>query len=240
MYSITISGIEIKIVKKRIKNMYIRVFPPNGIVQISAPADYDDETIRMFALSKIGWIKRQIKSFENQPRQTKRQYVSGENIYLWGKRYRLDMIFSSSKNDVKVTGERIKLHVRPQSTIQQRENIVNEWYRKLLKTEISGLIEKYQKIIGVTASEWRVKNMRTKWGTCNTDKQKIWINLQLAKKSRDCLDYVIVHELVHLIEKNHTEKFTQYMNQFYPEWRVAREKLNNEVLDFMEPIDNVD
>lgn len=240
MYSIIISGVEIKIVKKRIKNMYIRVFPPNGIVQVSAPIDYDDETIRMFALSRIGWIKRQIQSFENQPRQTKRKYVSGENIYLWGKRYRLDVIFSSSKNDMKIAGDRIVLQVRPESTIQQRENVVNEWYRKLLKAEIPDIIEKYQKIIGVTPSEWHVKNMRTKWGTCNTDKKKIWINLQLTKKTRECLEYVIVHELVHLLEKNHTEKFTHYMNQFYPEWRVAKEKLNSEVLDYMEPVGNVD
>ncbi|WP_407281267.1 M48 family metallopeptidase [Lactococcus formosensis] len=240
MHTITIRDIEINVLKKNIKNMYIRVLPPDGVVQISAPIDYKDEDIRMFALSKIGWIKRQMKLFENQPRQTKRKYVSGENIYLWGRRYRLEVVFSSSRNDIRISGERIILQVRPDSTTQQRENVLNEWYRKLLKAEIPELIEKYKKIIGVNLAEWHVKNMRTKWGTCNPDKKNIWINLQLAKKSRECLHYVIVHELVHLLERNHTEKFTAYMDQFYSEWRVAREKLNFEILDYMAPVKNVD
>ena len=214
--------------------MYIRVLPPDGAVQITAPYGSNEETIRMFAVSRISWIKKQKKNFENQARQTKRQYVTGESYYVWGKRYRLDVQYSNIRNEVKILGGKLILQVRKESTPAQRENVLNEWYREQLKQEIPGVLEKCEHIAGISCTEWQVKNMRTKWGTCNIEKRRIWLNLQLAKKTPECLAYVITHELVHLLERKHNDQFKQYMDQFFPNWRAVKGTLNQQMLDYME------
>jgi predicted metal-dependent hydrolase len=229
-----IGNIEIAIIKKNIKNMYIRVLPPDGAVQITAPYGSNEETIRMFAVSRISWIKKQKKNFENQARQTKRQYATGESYYVWGKRYRLDVQYSNIRNEVKILGGKLILQVRKESTPAQRENVLNEWYREQLKQEIPGVLEKCEHIVGISCTEWQVKNMRTKWGTCNIEKRRIWLNLQLAKKTPECLAYVITHELVHLLERKHNDQFKQYMDQFFPNWRAVKGTLNQQMLDYME------
>ena len=214
--------------------MYIRVLPPDGAVQITAPYGSNEETIRMFAVSRISWIKKQKKNFENQARQTKRQYVTGESYYVWGKRYRLDVQYSNIRNEVKILGGKLILQVRKESTPAQRENVLNEWYREQLKQEIPGVLEKCEHIVRISCTEWQVKNMRTKWGTCNIEKRRIWLNLQLAKKTPECLAYVITHELVHLLERKHNDQFKQYMDQFFPNWRAVKGTLNQQMLDYME------
>ena len=233
MDELQIGNMSIAVTKKNIKNMYIRVLPPDGKVQITAPHSARDDAIRMFAVSRISWIKKQRANFAAQARQTKRQYVTGESYYVWGRRYRLDVQYSNVRNEVSLTGGHLILQVRPESTPEQRERVLNDWYREQLKSKLPEVIQKCEQVVGVHASEWKVKNMRTKWGTCNIDRKRIWINLQLAKKTPECLDYVVTHELVHLLERNHNELFQKYMDTFFPEWRVVKETLNQQMLDYM-------
>lgn len=234
MINLNVGGIDISAEKKQIKNMYIRVLPPDGKVKITAPMSATEDVIRMFAVSRIAWIKKQRQKFVEQPRQTERKYVTGESYYLWGKRYRLDVIYSNVRNDVSISGQKIVLQVRKDSTPQQRANVMDEWYREVLKNAIPPVFKKCERLVGVKAKEWQVKNMRTKWGTCNIKARRIWLNLQLAKKTPDCLEYVIIHELVHLLEKSHNDTFRAHMDRFYPNWRIIKTHLNEQMLDHME------
>lgn len=225
-----VSNIEIDIHKKNIKNMHLSVLPPEGKVRISAPHDAGDEVIRLFAVAKIGWIKKQIHKFQNQPRQTNREYVSGESHYLWGRRYRLE-VRHGYRNSVGIKANKLILTVREVSTSQQREKVMTEWYRKQLKEKLPALFAEWEKTIGVKANFVGVKNMRTRWGSCNVQAKRVWVNLQLAKKPYHCLEYIIVHELVHLLERNHTPIFIEYMDQFLPGWRSVRAELNGFIMD---------
>lgn len=234
MENLTINDIEVEIQKKNIKNLHLSVLPPKGKVRVSAPNSMNDDAIRIFIITKIGWIKKQQEKYKNQLRQCEREYVSGESVYLWGKRYRFDVVYSNVCNNVKIKGNKLIFQVREVSTTEQRENVLNDWYRKNIKEEIPQLLEKWQKIIGVTASDWGVKNMKTRWGTCNIEDKRIWLNLQLVKKPFECLEYVMVHELVHLLEKNHNKIFISYMDEFLPNWRKIKEELNSLILDYME------
>ena len=234
MEEIILCGIAMSVIKKRIKNMYIRVLPPDGKVQITVPYTVSDDLIRRFAISKIQWIKKQKKSFEGQPRLTKRQYITGESIYFWGRRYRLDVQYSDAGSHVLPAGEKLVLEVRKESTPKQREHVVNDWYRAQMKQAVPKILKKCEYIVGVNASEWRIKNMRTKWGTCNIEKKRIWLNLQLVKKTPECLEYVIIHELVHLLERNHNDRFFGYMDSFCPDWRIRKAELNQQTLDCFE------
>ncbi len=225
-----ISDIEIEVQKKKIKNMHLSVLPPDGKVRISAPVNAKDESIKLFAITKIGWIKKQINKFENQQRQTERGYVSGESHYVWGRRYRME-IRHNHRNNVEIKGNKLILTVRESSTTQQREKVMTEWYRKELKEKLPELVSKWEEPIGVQAEAVRVKDMLTRWGTCNTEDKRIWINLQLAKKPIECLEYVIVHELVHLLEKSHNSVFVDYMDKFLPDWRVTKDLLNSFIME---------
>lgn len=228
MKEIILDGISISVTKKSIKNMYLRVVPPDGEVRITAPRKVSDESIRRFAMSRLSWIKKQKKYFEERPRYVEPQYVTGESCYLWGKKYCLDVQYSNAGNRVYLSGDKLVLQIRQESTFAQRENLLNEWYREQMKQVIPDLLRKCENIVGVCAKEWRIKNMRTKWGTCNIQKKRIWLNLQLAKKTPECLEYIIVHELVHLLERNHNKRFYRYMDCFYPNWRKVRERLNQQ------------
>lgn len=232
MNHIVVGGVNIQVTKKNIKNMYIRVLPPDGIVAIAVPENTSDDALRMFAVSRIAWIKKQKQNFIDQARQTKRQYVSGESYYVWGRRYRLEVMYSSVRNNVYILGNKLILQVRKESTDAQRENTLNEWYRDQLKSTVPPVLEKCEKTVGVHAAEWHVKNMRTKWGSCIPERKRIWLNLQLAKKSPDCLEYVIIHELVHFLERTHSDRFRKYMDKFYPMWREIKDGLNRQPLDY--------
>lgn len=233
MINLNVGGIDICAEKKRIKNMYIRVIPPDGNVRITAPMAAADDTIRMFAVSRIAWIKKQRQKFLEQPRQAERRFVTGESYYLWGKRYRLDVVYSNIRNDVSISGQKIVLQVRKNSTTQRRARVMDEWYREVLKKAIPPIFAKCERLVGVKANEWQVKNMKTKWGTCNLQAKRIWLNLQLVKKTPECLEYIIVHELVHLLEKSHNDVFKGYMDRFYPNWRTVKANLNGQMLDHM-------
>ena len=230
---LNISGIPIEVCKKNIKNMHLYVKPPNGNVVVSAPLSMNDEVIERFVRTKTSWIKKQIAKFANQPRQSEREYVSGETLYVWGKQYYLQTKYGS-KNSLTLFGDKAVLTVRRESTAEQRENFVREWYRDLLKAEAARLLPKWEKITGLKAANWQTKCMTTRWGTCNTKTSKIWLNLQLAKKTPECLEYVILHELVHLVEKSHNERFILLMDKHMPMWREVKTTLNGQTLDYME------
>lgn len=234
MENLTISNIEIEIQKKNIKNLHLSVLPPQGKVRVSAPKNMNNQAIRTFVITKIGWIRQQQDKFKNQPRQYEREYVSGESVYLWGQRYRLEVVYSNVCNEIKLNGDRLIFQVREASTVKQRAKVINDWYRENLKKAIPQLLEKWEKIIGVIDNDCRVKNMKTRWGTCNVKDKRIWLNLQLAKKYPRCLEYVIVHELVHLLEKKHNKIFIDYMDYFLPNWRITKEELNALILDYIE------
>lgn len=234
MASVVVGGIDIQVIKKNIKNMHLSVLPPNGIVRVSVPLSIDDDAIRLFIITKIGWIKKQKERFENQARQSERKFIDGESVYVWGNRYRLIIKHGSKKNHVDIKGDRLYLYVREKSTMEQREVALNKWYRELLKKEIPKFVEIWQKKIGIEVDSWRIKNMKTRWGTCNILDKRIWINLQLAKKPLSCLEYVVLHEMTHLLEESHNEVFVAYMDKFMPEWRMRKSVLNEYILDYMD------
>jgi predicted metal-dependent hydrolase len=221
------SQLSVDVVRKDIKNMHLAVYPPNGRVRIAAPLRIDDEAVRLFAISKLGWIKRQQRKFATQDRQPPRQYKERESHYFQGKRYLLRIIEHDAPLKVVMkTKTYIDLYVRPESTTEQRETIINEWYRAEIKKLIPPLIEKWVNQIGVTVSDWQVKQMKTKWGTCNIEKKRIWVNLELAKKPIHCLEYLIVHEMVHLLERHHNDRFLTLMEKHMPQWKFYKEELN--------------
>ena len=228
MDRIKISDIEITVIKKKIKNIYIRVLPPDGTVQITAPYGTGEDTIRRLAVSRITWIEKQKEKIQSQIHLTERRYADGESCYVWGKRCCLDVRYSDVCHFVQISDGKLILQVSEDSTPEQREKILNEWYRKQLKQEIPEILEKCENIVGVKCAEWQVKNMKTRWGTCNTQQRRIWLNLQLAKKTPECLAYVITHELVHLLERSHNDRFRGYMDQFFPDWQRVKEILNQQ------------
>jgi predicted metal-dependent hydrolase len=228
-----ISGIPVDVCKKNIKNMHLYVKPPYGKVTISAPISMSDEAIERFVRTKVGWIKRQVGKFDIQSRQSEREHISGETLYVWGKQYYLRTEHGNRKS-LMLFGDKAILTIRKESTAVQRENFIREWYRKQLKAEIIRLLPKWEKITSLKCKSWQTKYMKTRWGTCNATTQKIWFNLQLAKKTHECLEYIILHELVHLVEKRHNERFISFMDNYMPMWREIKSTLNMQTLDHME------
>jgi predicted metal-dependent hydrolase len=226
--NITIANIQIEVIRKDIKNMHLAVYPPTGRIRLAAPTKTDAEVVRLFVISKIGWIKKHIKNFKEQPRESPREYKSGESHYYMGKRYLLNVVEVEGPQLVKVKGVKsLLMNVRPNTSTEARGNMLKEWYRKELKMQLPELIDKWEKVVGVKCNSWGVKQMRTKWGACNIADKRIWLNLELAKKPQRCLEYIIVHELVHLLERNHNDRFVALMTKFMPKWRLYRDELNS-------------
>ena len=223
-----IANVQIDVVRKNIKNMHLAVYPPLGRIRLAVPQKTDEEVLRLFAISRLGWIKKHVKNFKEQARETKRDYVSGESHFFQGKRYILEVHEDKGYSKVSVNGtKKINFKVPKRASVEDKARIMKEWYRKQLKIQIPSLINKWEKIIGVKANDWGVKQMKTKWGACNVDTKRIWLNLELAKKPPICLEYILVHELVHLHEKNHNDRFIALMNEFMPKWRLHRNELNS-------------
>ena len=213
--------------------MHLSVLPPDGKVRVSVPLAMSDDAIMMFVKTKLGWIRKQQAKFEAQPRQSEREYVSGETLYVWGRQYFLQVKYSYKGNALVLDGNKAILTVRKESTAKQRETFVNEWYRSLLKAEVEKYLPKWEKITGLYCSGWQSKYMTTRWGTCNTNTRKIWLNLQLAKKPIECLEYVILHELAHLKVKNHSADFVAILDQYMPYWHELKKQLNDSTLDYL-------
>jgi predicted metal-dependent hydrolase len=224
---ITISGLRVEIVRKDIKNLHLGVYPPNGRVRVAVPLRVSDEAVRLAVIGKLRWIKRSQAKFKDQPRQSQREMVSGESHYVLGRRHRLNIVYHDGPAKVVVRNKAtIELHVRPETSAEQRERALNQWHRQQLKQLIPPLLEKWQPILGVEVADWGIKKMKTKWGSCNADARRIWLNLELAKKPVQCLEYILVHELVHLIERHHNDRFVEIMDQHMPQWRLHKEELN--------------
>ena len=230
-----ICNLEVQTVKKDIKNIHLGVYPPQGRIRVAAPSKTDDETIRLFVISKIPWIRKQCSKFSKQQRQTKREYVSGESHYFLGNRYRLNIMHTNGKPKVEIKRKtHMEFYIRSETPIEKREEILNNFYRRELKKQIPTLIDKWQKIIGVKVNEVNIKKMKTKWGASNPKDRRIWLNLELAKNPLRCTEYVLVHEMTHLIEKNHTEKFHNLIDSFLPQWQKYKSELNDSTLGYFE------
>jgi hypothetical protein len=228
MHQIKVSDFVIDVVRKDIKNMHLAVYPPTGRVRIAVPLRIDDETVKLFAISKLGWIKRNQRNFASQERQNVREYIERESHYFFGKRFLLQVVELEEKAKVILKNKStIILQVRPNSTREQKELVMNSWYRDELKKMAEPFIKTWSKKIGVDIPEWQVKQMKTKWGTCNIEAKRIWLNLELAKKPINSLEYIIVHELIHLLERHHNERFLGFMNKFLPNWVQLKNELNS-------------
>ena len=233
MHQIVVREIEVDVVRKDIKNSHLAVYPPDGRVRIAVPKHLDDNAVRLMVIDKMTWIRQQQQRFRDQERQTEREYVSGESHYFRGQRYRLDVVYAEVPPQVRIRNSNtLELRVRTGTPIEKREEIVSEWYRQHLKAMIPPLIERWEPIVGVQVADWRVKKMKTKWGSCNIEERRIWLNLELAKKPVSCVEYIIVHEMVHFLERNHNDRFKRYMDEFLPNWKQIRTELNREPLSY--------
>jgi len=217
----------VDVVRKEIKNLHLGVYPPDGRVRVAAPLLISDDAVRLAVIGKLGWIRRQRAKYEAQPRQSQRQMVSGESHYFLGRRYRLRVQQSDSPPRVALRGKTaIEIFVRPEATAEQRRALLQRWYRERLKALIPPLLEKWQQALGVQAADWGIKRMKTRWGTCNIKARRVWFNLELAKKPEQCLEYVVAHELMHLLERHHDDRFTALMDRHLTNWRQLRSELN--------------
>ncbi|MDE0299004.1 MAG: SprT family zinc-dependent metalloprotease [Candidatus Poribacteria bacterium] len=226
-HRIEVSGIPVEIVRKEIKNLHVGVYPPSGRVRVAAPLLLDDETVRLAVVSRLGWIRRKRGEFERQVRQSQREFITGESHYFEGRRYRLDVVERDAPAAVKLRNNtRLELALRPNSDREAREAVLHGWYRRHLRRQLPPLIAKWEPKLGVTVEDVRIKKMKTLWGSCNIEARRIWLNLELAKKPRSCLVYILVHEMVHLLERRHNDRFRELMDNFIPQWRIYRDELN--------------
>ena len=224
---IRVSGLAVQVVRKNIKNLHLGVYPPNGRVRVAAPLRVSDEAVRLAVVTRLSWIKRQQAKYAGQERQSARKYVSGESHYFLGQRYRLNVAVQDRAAHITIRNHHtLDLFVRKGSDTAQRERVLLAWHRQELKMLIPPLIKKWEAIVGVKVADWGVKRMKTKWGTCNIKARRIWLNLELAKKPVQCLESIIVHEMVHLLERHHNDRFTALMDRFLPQWRHYRAEIN--------------
>lgn len=226
MQQLSLGEIEVEVVLKAIKNIHLSVYPPHGRVRVAAPLGMDLDTIRVYTISKLPWIRQQQRKFQGQARETERAYVERESHYYLGKRYLLKVVHHDAPPMVRVRQRTLELHVRAGLDRDKRQAIMDDWYRNELKSLLPALIAKWEGIMGVSVAECGIKRMKTKWGTCSIASRRIWLNLELAKKPHSCIEYIVVHEMTHLLERNHTARFLGLMDGFLPGWREVREELN--------------
>jgi len=228
---ITVGEFTIKVFRKPIKNIHLRIYPPDGSIQISAPKRMTLDAIRLFVLSKSGWIKKKCQEVKSFPRQSEREYVSGENHYFKGNLYRLRVIFQHTDPHVELQGNQfIYLYVRRDATVERRAEILKNWYRENLVEILEPLVTKWEQIFKVTVEHWEIKQMKTLWGSCNPKRKTARFNLELAKKPVHCIDYIVAHELAHLIERNHSRRFIALLDANLPNWRLIKKELNEFVV----------
>ena len=223
---VNIGDIAVDVVLKDIRNIHLSVYPPAGRVRISAPSNMNIDTIRIYAISRLGWIRKQQRKLQAQARETPREYLDRESHYAWGKRYLLKIVEGNGSAAVELRHSSLVLHLKPGTGREKRESVLDEWYRKQLKDAVPGLISRWEKLLGVSLNEFGIRKMKTKWGTCNPEARRIWVNLELAKKPKECLEYIVVHELVHLLEPRHNDRFVALMDTNMPQWRSLRDDLN--------------
>lgn len=223
---IHLGDIEVEVVFKDIKNVHLSVYPPDGKVKISAPMHMTLDIIRVFAISKLAWVKQQQKKLREQERETPREYMDRESHYVWGKRYLLRVVYTENALGVYLRHSKIILRLRPSAVQEDKQAILEQWYREILKEAVQPLITKWEPITGVKVTRFFVQRMKTKWGSCNSAAGSIRINTDLAKKPPECLEYIVVHEMTHLLEPSHNSRFITLMDQFMPKWRFYKDELN--------------
>lgn len=226
-YVIAISDIPVEVVRKPIKHLYIRIDPLDGRVRVSAPIAMDEQSVRRAVTARLGWIRCRRQQWAGRQSEPVHEIVTGETHYVQGRPYRLNVVERSGRAAVRVAGhDTVELRARPGTDTAGRRSILEQWYRQILADEIPGLIREWQPTLGVQVAEWRIRRMKTRWGTCNIHDRRIWVNLALARKPRECLEYVLVHEMVHLLERLHNARFHAYMDRFMPDWRMRRDRLS--------------
>jgi predicted metal-dependent hydrolase len=237
--SLRVAGLEVDVDFKDIKNMHLSVYPPAGRVRVAAPRRATEEAVRLAVIERLPWIKRQRQEFQSASRQTERKMVSGETHYVWGQRYLLDVSQSSGSFRIETKGNTLWVMTPEGTDAEGRYAALDRWYRRELKAAVPALLEKWQPILEVEVDNLVVRRMKTKWGTCITRSRTVWLNPELAKKDPRCLEYVVVHELAHLRERGHGEKFVALMDQVLADWRGRRDQLNEAPLSYEEWGDGV-
>ncbi len=224
--TISVGGLDVAIEWKKIKNLHIGVYPPQGRVRVASPLVLSEDAVRLAVVTRLAWINRQRRAFQKQPRQTQRQVRGGESHWVFGRRLRLRFIESASTPQFAVRGQFLELHARPNLSETARRRALREWSRAQLKAHLAPLVQRWSERLGVTVTSWQVKQMKTKWGTCNERAGRVWFNLELSKKPLPCIEYLVVHELLHLIEPSHSARFVALLDEHLPAWRRLRDELN--------------
>ena len=223
---LTVAGINVDVVYKNIKNMHISVYPPIGRVRVAAPDRLDEDAIRLAIVQRLPWIKKQRDQLQAAERQSEREMITGESHYVWGQRLRLKMIENTGRPHLDVVGSKLQLSAPAGTDNAHRRKLLESWYRKQIKAAIPSLIEKWEPIIGREIKGWTARRMKTKWGSCNPDTGRVWFNIELSKKHPGCLEYIVVHEMTHLLERTHNDRFVELMDKHLPNWRATRDELN--------------
>jgi predicted metal-dependent hydrolase len=224
--TIQLGDITIQVFRKNIKNVHLSVYPPDGRVTLAAPSATRLDVARAYAISKLGWIREQQDKLLRQQRETPRRYIERESHFLWGRRYLLVVEYKETKPAVRLDHKRIFLTVRPGCDEKKRAAVIHEWHKRLLHEAVPPCIRKWEAKLGVKVNSYYLQRMKTKWGSCNSRAGNIRLNTELVKKPKDLLEYVIVHEMAHLLEPVHNEHFVALLDEHYPFWREARAELN--------------
>jgi predicted metal-dependent hydrolase len=223
---LTVSGIDIDVVYKDIKNLHIGVYPPMGRVRVAAPDRLGDDQVRLAVVNRLPWIKRQREQLRAAERQSIREMVTGESHYVWGSRLRLKVVERPGRAHIEIDGDRLLLYAPAGTSTDARRDLLDRWYRHQMRQAVPALIEEWERKMRVAVPKWSIRRMKTKWGSCNRETGHIWLNVELAKKHPDCLEYLVVHEMVHLRERGHGERFANLMDKHLPDWRARRDLLN--------------
>ena len=224
---IDVRGTTVEVVHRNIKNLHVGVYPPSGRVRVAAPLRLDEDAVRLAVISRLGWIRRRQAGFQQQARQSQRQFVTGESHYVEGRRYRLDVSEHDGPPTVRLLNStRLALIVHPGADRDKREAVLYRWYRHRLRSRLPALLAKWEPRVGTRGTEVRIKRMKTRWGSCNAAERRVWLNLELIKKPAGCVEYILVHEMVHLLERLHSDRFQELMDRLMPTWRAARDELN--------------
>ena len=226
-HRIDVRGMPVEVVRKNIKHLHLGVYPPGGRVRVAAPSYVDDEAVRLAVVARFGWIRRRQAELACQDRQSQRQLVSGESHFVDGRRYRLVVVELDGPPQVQLRNRTtLELRIRPDTDRDAREAVLHAWYRRRLRERLPALVATWEPKVGVPVAEIRIRRMKTRWGSCNPDARRVWLNLELAKKPESCLEYIVVHEMVHFIERRHNDRFRELMDGLMPRWRVHRDDLN--------------
>lgn len=225
--SLEVGELRVELVRKPIKNLHLGVYPPDGRVRVAAPPTVSDDAVRIAVVSRMGWINRQRVKFQKQARQSERKYVSGETHFHLGQQYRIRLIEQAGRPAIRLTCDRrLELRVPAELGRKQRERIVHNWQRKELRARGNNLAAEWAARLGVDVPAVGIKKMKTKWGTCNAAGNRIWLNLELIKKSPECLSYLVLHEVAHMLERHHDDGFVALLDRHMPSWRIHRDALN--------------